>query len=556
MAKASRKKRVAATAPPVVKQPLVHRMETFAERHATWLALALILLGTVRIAATYTVSFHTADEPAHIGCGMQWLSQGIYQYEPQHPPLTRVVAALGPFLVGVRSTGKSDMYAEGIAILHAGNQYEWHLTLARCGNLLFFWLACWMVFLWGQRVLGNSGALAAVLIFTMTPTVLAHAGLATTDMGITACFAATTYCSVGLTWRPGPKNALWLGLTGGLMVLTKFSALVFYPAAVVAALAVWLFRVRPSPNQVLQALRVLAPWLGAAVFAGLLVIWAGYRFSFGKTVWIPFPVPFPELFPGIQDVIAHNRRGHVAYFLGEVSENGWWNFFPTMLAIKLPIPALALIGIGLWRRPARFSEGWPFWIVVSIATAILLVVIPARINIGLRHILPMFPFLALIGAAGLLWLAEQESRSRGARWTLAVLTLWLCAGSLSAHPDYLAYFNAFAGSEPERIVVESDLDWGQDIKRLGERLRELHATSVGFSPGIMLDPSQHGFPPWRWSAVDAPYPGWNAVEVTVWKEQRMGFRLQQPNVRLWPDYVKPVERVGKSILLYYIPPQG
>ena len=554
MAKAGKKKRARVVETAVVKEPVVHQIDGFIKRHATWLALALILLGTIRIAATYTVSYHTADEPAHIGCGMQWLSQGIYSYEPQHPPLTRVVAALGPFLAGARSTGKRDMYAEGIAVLGDGDRYEQNLTLARCGNLLFFWLACWMVFLWGSRTLGPAGAVFGVLIFTMTPTVLAHAGLATTDMGITAGFAAATYCSVRMAEQPGPKTAWWLGLTGGLMVLTKFSALVFYPAAVVAALVVWLFQHRTSTSHLLPLVRARLPWLGAAAFLGLLVIWAGYRFSFGKAIWIPSPVPFPELFPGIREVIRHNSHGHIAYFLGEVSESGWWIFFPTLLAVKLPIAALALIGVGLWRRPG-VSGGWPFWIVTSTAAAILLVVIPARINIGLRHILPMFPFLAVIGAVGLLWLAEQASQSQAALGTVAVLTLWLCISSLTAHPDYLAYFNAFAGSEPERIVVESDLDWGQDIKRLGQRLRELHATSVGFSPAIMLDPSQHGFPPWRWSAVDAPYPGWNAVQVTAWKEQRMGFRLQQPDVRLWPDYTKPVERVGKSILLYYIPPQ-
>jgi 4-amino-4-deoxy-L-arabinose transferase-like glycosyltransferase len=554
VAKARRKKRAEA-AVTEVKEPLVQRLERFAEHHPTWLVLALILLGTIRIAATYTVSYHTADEPAHIACGMQWLSLGVYRYEPQHPPLTRIVAALGPYFVGARSTGQGDMHAEGVAILHAGNEYEWRLALSRSGNLLFFWLACWMVFLWGRRTLGTAGAVAAVLIFTMVPTVLAHAGFATTDMGITACFAATAYASLRLIEQPGAKTAGWLGLTGGLMVLTKFSALLFYPAAVAAALAVWIFRNRPSLRNLLQSLSARLPWLGVAALAGFIVIWAGYRFSFGKTVGIPFPVPFPELYPGIQEVIHHNSRGHIAFFLGAVSENGWWLFFPTLLAVKLPIAALALIAVGLWRRSAAPCGRWPFWIVIAIATAILVVVLPARINIGLRHILPMFPFLALMAAAGLLWLARQERRSPLARWTLAGLTLWLCAGSLAAHPDYLAYFNAFAGSEPERIVVDSDLDWGQDIKRLGQRLRELHATSVGFSPAIMLDPSLHGFPPWQWSAVDAPFPGWNAVEVTVWKAQRMGFRLQQPDVRLWPDFTKPVERVGKSILLYYVPPQ-
>jgi hypothetical protein len=266
-------------------------------------------------------------------------------------------------------------------------------------------------------------------------------------------------------------------------------------------------------------------------------------------------VPFPELYAGIDNVIRHNRAGHVAYFMGEVREEGWWTFFPTLIAIKIPLAVLALIAIGLWHRPERRPGIWPFGFLIAVPVAILAVAMPSRINIGIRHILPMFPFLAIIAAAGALWLARQGVRAAWAQWTLAAALAWLCVTSLAAHPDYLPYFNALAGSEPERIVVESDLDWGQDIKRLGRRLRELNSQSVGFSPTIMIDPLKHGFPPWRWSAVDAPFPGWNAVQVTEWKSHRMGLRMQEPHARVWPDFVKPVERVGSSILLYYIPPR-
>jgi hypothetical protein len=127
-------------------------------------------------------------------------------------------------------------------------------------------------------------------------------------------------------------------------------------------------------------------------------------------------------------------------------------------------------------------------------------------------------------------------------------------GSLAAHPDYLAYFNAVAGDEPERIVVDSDLDWGQDIKRLGQRLRELNAPSVTFTPTITLSLAALGFPPHQASDPLAPAPGWNAVQVTWWKLDRMGL-VASPEERTWPDFVKPNERVGRSILLYYIPPQ-
>ncbi len=554
MSKARKKRESAAVATLASRPHFLERVENFLERRAAVLVLALILLGTVRIVATYTVFNHTSDEPAHLACGMEWLDQGVYHYEAQHPPLTRVMVALGPYLDGARSAHQNEMTAEGNAILYTGGQYDRRLALSRAGNLPFFWLACWMVFLWGRRALGPVGAVVSVLIFTMIPTVLAHAGLSTTDMGVTACFAAATYSLVRLIEEPGLKTGAWHGLAGALMLLTKFSALVFYPAAVALALALWLYRTRPPVRELWHLFARRLPWLGLAALLGFVVIWAAYRFSFGRNIWFPFPVPFPELFAGIQDVIAHNERGHIAYFMGEVRTEGWWAFFPTLIAIKLPLAALGLIAVGLWRGSDQRPGAWPFGMLIAAPVAILAVALPSRINIGIRHILPMFPFLAIIAAAGALWLARQGRHAAWALWTLAAALVWLCGTSLAAHPDYLPYFNALAGPEPEQFVVESDLDWGQDIKRLGRRLRELNAPSVGFSPTIMIDPLKHGFPPWRWSAVDAPYPGWNAVQVTEWKSHRMGLRMQEPHTRVWPDFVKPVERVGSSILLYYIPP--
>ena len=114
------------------------------------------MLATVRIAATYTVFNHTSDEPAHIACGMEWLDQGVYRWEPQHPPLARVAAALGPYLAGIRSQGTPNQNAiskwlEGLAILDSGGRYDRTLTLARIGILPFFWVACAVVFVWTRR---------------------------------------------------------------------------------------------------------------------------------------------------------------------------------------------------------------------------------------------------------------------------------------------------------------------------------------------------------------------------------------------------------------------
>jgi hypothetical protein len=559
----TRKKSATVHSPVAVQSapPLSDRLESFLTRHAVAIAWALTLLGTVRIVSTYTVFNNTADEPAHIASGMQWLDQGIYTYEHQHPPLTRVMVALGPYLAGARSNRQQDMTVEGATILYGGGlnggvNYDLRLALSRAGNLPFFWLACWMVFLWARRILSPGGAALSVLMFSMIPTVLAHAGLSTTDIGLTACFAAATYASVRFLEEPGLKCAAWLGVAMGLMVLSKFSALAFYPAAAIMVLAYWLYSARPVVSEITRLVAARLPWIGLAALLSLLIIWAGYRFSFGTTVWIPFSVPFPELYSGVKTVMDHNSNGHRAYLLGEVRMDGWWAYFPVLIAVKLPLALLILAAVGLWRRPARQAGiPWPFAFAVAIPAAILAVAMSSRINIGLRHILPAFPFFAIIAAAGTLWLVQRSRRRNWALWAAAAATGWLVISSLVAHPDYLAYFNALAGDEPERIAVDSDLDWGQDVKRLGQRLRELNAPSVTFTPTTTVSMAALGFPPHQLSTPDAAAPGWNAVGVTYWKRDRMGLMFDHLGEGTWPDVVKPTERVGRSILLYYVPPQ-
>lgn len=214
MSKKTRKGATAILAPRKAKAPLVERIEAFVTRRAPLLALILIAAGSVRIAATYNVFNHASDEPAHIACGLQWLDQGIYEYEHQHPPLTRIMVALGPYFAGARSNRQNDMTIEGVTILYGGNQYDKRLALSRAGNLPMFWLATWMTFLWGRKILGAMGAVLAVLIFTMIPTVLAHSGLSTTDIGVTACFAAAAYAAVRLAEEPALRTGLWLARRG------------------------------------------------------------------------------------------------------------------------------------------------------------------------------------------------------------------------------------------------------------------------------------------------------------------------------------------------------
>jgi len=260
---------------------------------------------------------------------------------------------------------------------------------------------------------------------------------------------------------------------------------------------------------------------------------------------------------GARDVARHNALGHDSYLLGEYRNNGWWYFFPVVLAVKTPLPFLALLFTGA--VTALRKTNWPraeHWLQLAFSPGILATALFSNITLGVRHILPVYIGFSITAAAGAerLWKSAQSTRWLG--YALAALLVWHAATSTLSHPDYLPYTNALAGDSPEKVLVDSDLDWGQDMKRVGQRLRELRATQVTFNPEVAGYWEQaHGFPPILPMDPQTPGPGWNAASVTVMLSDRLGLGDDQPNVRLWTEGVKPTEKVGKSTYLWYVPPR-
>jgi hypothetical protein len=278
--------------------------------------------------------------------------------------------------------------------------------------------------------------------------------------------------------------------------LSKFSFLVYFPASAAIAAVVYWAIARPAGIGAFVRAK-LAP-LGAALLLACVLIWAGYRFSFHG-------VPAPELFQGIDEVRQHNRAGNPSYLLRKYSDSGFWDYYAVVLAVKTPLALWALAGVGLvacWKGRRKSAA----------------LLIPVAF------------------AAGVLGVA-------------------LIATSALSHPDYLAYFNFLAGDEPENVLIDSDLDWGQDMKRLSARLREVGAAEVAFDPFIIAHlEAVHGFPHIKPLDPNGPQPGWNAVSLTMLKLDQMGLRREHPKYQLWTARMRPQERVGRSVLLYYVPP--
>jgi hypothetical protein len=178
---------------------------------------------------------------------------------------------------------------------------------------------------------------------------------------------------------------------------------------------------------------------------------------------------------------------------------------------------------------------------------------PSTLNIGVRYALPLYPMMALTAALGAVWLA---------RWRLGVvlaagLMLWSAVSSFAAHPDYLAYFNEIGGSRPERLLVDSDLDWGQDMKLLVNALQERHVDHFHMAVLYSGDYALLPLPPWDDLKPYEPVNGWVAVSFTMLKTYSWLVAQQRGRAEpgfAWLERYQPVARVGKSLLLYQVPP--
>ena len=503
-------------------------------------ALVLVAIGSLRIVDTYHVFNHTIDEPDHLAAGMEWLHTGKYRYEDQHPPLARVFGALGPTLAGERWHSGPDSYLEGYRILGHGRHYGRILALGRAGILPFFWIASLVVYVWGMRAGGPAAALAGTLVFTTLPPILAHAGLITTDMALACWSGGAGLASLYWAELPNRVRSLIFGAVLGLAWLSKFTALVFLPAAWVAMYGMHVVWSRRSGGEALREVRGRVGAVAVVLAVSWLVVWAGYGFSFARVEFLHLRLPAPRFFSGLHSVWEHNRGGHPAYLLGQRSANGFWYYFPIVLALKTPLAMLVLTIGTVWVQfrkaavPLAFSAG------------ILLCAMAGRIDIGVRHILPVYAGMAV--ACGLMagWAWDARGR-RGYLAKAAVVSLlaWHVMSGAWQHPDYLAYTNEIAGRHPERFVADSDLDWGQDMQRLGEYLDQAGAAHVTFSP-FNRTYGLAGYPMAEMAPSDSqrPAPGWNAVSITVWKV--FGFPA-------WADRVPPQKRIGRSILVWYFP---
>jgi hypothetical protein len=578
----------------------------------------LVLFACVLATGCWRVYSNTWDEPEHLAAGIELLDRGKYEYDTEHPPLGRVFLAIGPYLAGAHSFGTPppEGTPEGLHILYVKGAYWRDLTLARLGMLPFLVLLLIATWLWARRLLSSDGAaLLAVVLLISVPPVLGHAALASLDVAAAATTLVALYALQRWITSARLVDAALFGLTAGFAVVTKFSSVPFLAIAlIVLALTHWAVAARGAraPPHPADAGAAAASWrtrtvgLLVAALVALLPVWivygprvadpAGVEFRFNWAVsyllqqhgvshafgvlfahlWLPRELE--DLVNGMVAVKAHNDTGHLSYLLGQVRMTGWWYFYLVALAVKTPIPLLIAGPIGMvWLAVEGFRHG-DSWAVAPLALVVAILLFASavsHINIGIRHILIVYPFFA-VGGAWLTVRAWRAIRSRQkseeahassdsamvsqtanyrakdlqnpravfATAALALALLWQLSPLWRAYPDYLPYFNETV-AHPERVLVDSDLDWGQDLHRLEVRAAQLRIGRLNLAYRGTADLRREPLPQLHVLPPRERVSGWIAISQLA--------RTRNHADYAWLDAYRPIERVGKTIDLYYLP---
>jgi hypothetical protein len=384
-------------------------------------------------------------------------------------------------------------------------------------------------------------------------------------------------------WLDTPSwyTALLFGLTTGFAIGTKFSAVPYVGMSLLALAAThWILGQRTPPAHratvgtrfaelVLVAIAALIPLFIAYgirepndAHVSLRYDWAvnyllsqhGMDHALGVVfahIWLPRELK--DLLNGIVAVKAHNDGGHLSYLLGETRMTGWWYFYLVALAVKTPLPLLAggSVGVGLLAREGwRTGDNWRFTPAVLVVAILVFASSFSHINIGVRHVLILYPLLALGGAWVVTRAWQGLKRVQDPRLALAgkvllvAMLLWQLSTLWTAWPDYLAWFNGTV-SQPQKVLVDSDLDWGQDLRRLEKRAAELKIQHLSLAYRGTADLSREPLPEYVVLPPRQPTTGWVAVSWLA--------RTRNPADYAWLNPYQPVEHIGKSIDLYYIP---
>lgn len=516
----------------------------------------------------------TMDEQNHIARGLALLRTGDPRLSVEHPPLINCLSALPLLSQPIElplddwSWQEGEWYRFADLLLWQRNENADRIVFLARLPIIFLGMAmAAFIHRVTNRWYGTGAALLALTLVALDPNLMAHARYATTDLGATAL----TFLAAVLLWRASQSgytrsSVILAGVGFGLAASAKLSALVFG-----LAFGLWILldqlREYQSGNEGWKTTTIRVVTLYP--LSTLVTTWAFFLFTIGAVEpGIP-SVPMPEFWKGIMAILDFSGGGRPSFFGGQFSTEGFWYYFPAAFLLKTPFPTLLLL---IWAAIAFFRHNLAhrsetdhqerrlsIYLLLSPSIYFLLST-QSSLNLGYRHLLPTLPFLFV-------FIAGQVTRSatRIAEAVVVSLCMWLLVANLAIFPHYVSYFNEIVGpSNGYRLLVDSNVDWGQDLKRLKAWMEETGETRIklawfGSAPptayDIEYDPLPglpHHFNLWERPPFDttAPEPGTYAISVSMLQELHR--RNEEKTIFAWFREREPDDRVGYSILIYRV----
>ncbi len=494
----------------------------------------------------------TSDEVSHIPAGYTYVKTGDLRLNPQHPPLIKLLAGLA--LLPLRP--KLDLddpgwthdppneWTFGEQFLYS-NDLDALLFAARLPVVFLSLVLAFFVFRWASELFGTNAGILALFLYVLSPNILAHSRIVTMDLGL-ACFSFL-FCYRLWKWnrRRTPGNLFLAGLLLGLALAVKFSAVVLLPVFAVLVLAAPPTPDTPGRN---PGSRFPIPALACILGIASLVVWAVYL----------FPADLSFYLDGLSRVNADHDPNRAYYLFGRFQVGGFPLYYPIAFLLKTPLPTLFLLGLSflLLRKraaPRRTDE----WFLLVPAAAYFLTTGLLADDLGVRYLLPVWPFMLVFVSRTAGWfLSKPVLKIAG-----AFLALWCIVSAAWIYPDHLAFFNLAAGGPANgyRYLNDSNLDWGQDLKRLARYLDKHHPEPVQLMYYPWLGrPSYYGIrstpvTPRDW--YQAPRPGVYVMSV-FWLIQGLREAETKGTPTDWLNRYEPIDRVGFSFFVYRFDESG
>jgi len=506
-------------------------------------------------------------------------------------------------------------------LYQAGNNPEKIVFWSRLPIILLSLVLGIFIFVWARQLAGILAGFIALVLYAFDPNILGHNHYVTTDLGIAAFFAFALYYFIKFLKNPTWKNVFFGGIFLGLLQLAKFSSVLIFPILGFMLLVYPLLRKNHSVGRerIKEKFKLLGEYLGKGLLAfgiSLLLVWTVYQLNtfampteklpqimqyyfhpqqsknqalnqaLVKNLTLlnekPILAPLADYFFGIARVFQRVAGGNVTYFMGELNSAGFLSYFPIVFLIKEPLPIIFLIifalvfsfwqiGKKLKNTPESFTKKiWQSlldYIRTSPAEFSMLlfmflyslISITGRLNIGLRHLFPIFPFIYILVAKKITEFIKKEHR-REIKIFFSVILFsflsWLILETIIAFPNYVSYFNQLVGGPKNgyHYVTDSNADWGQDLIRLRSFLAkhpEIDKIRVDYFGITDLNYYlKDRYISW-WRDKRPIEPGWYAISTLFLQESIYDQSKPDNQSYRFLKEKKPVYQIGTSILIYY-----